>query len=136
MPDAERFSSLVAALSSDELVSLYADTIDARSEVRDSWDGPFISELDAHLSEDSCEDLTDWIVGQGHAYWERARGADDSALENLWKECVADRKTPVGRWNAATPAIAPSFFNSYAQRFDADVFIDAVDVELNARAAR
>ena len=133
MPDPERFFAQVDALNADELVMLYADVIDARDEVRCAWEGPFIPELDSHLSEDSTEDLTDWIVGQGYAYWQRAIEAEDAALATMLSESEAERETPSGRWNERTPVIGPAFFNSYAKRFDADVFLDAVDAELKAR---
>ncbi|MBZ5715907.1 hypothetical protein [Nannocystis pusilla] len=136
MPDPDRFAALVAEQSAEQLVALYADVVDASSEVRDKWEGPYIPELDACLSEDSCEDLTDWIVGQGHDYWSRARGADDEALAAMWQEAGREDEAGRGRWNAETPAIGPSFYDSYARRFDDEdgQFLDAVEAELEARA--
>ncbi len=46
----------------------------ASEAVCEPWDGPYIEERDYHLSEDSTEDLTDWIVAQGNDAWEYARG--------------------------------------------------------------
>ncbi|MCY1061785.1 hypothetical protein [Nannocystis sp. SCPEA4] len=136
MPDPNRFDALVAEQSADQLVELYADVIDASAEVRVKWEGPYIPELDACLSEDSCEDLTDWIVGQGHDYWSRACGADDEALAAMWQESVREREAGRGRWTARTPPIGPKFFSSYARRFDNDdgQFLEAVEAELDARA--
>src|SRR5574338_1514895 len=84
MPDPGRFAARVAELDAQQLVELYADVIDASAEVRAKWEGPYIPDFDGHLSEDSCEDFTDWVVGQGHEYWSRARGADDETLAAMW----------------------------------------------------
>lgn len=136
MPDPNRFQALVNQQGADLLVKLYADVVDASAEVREKWEGPYVSELDAHLSEDGCEDLTDWIVGQGHDYWSRACGLDDEALAAMWQESGREDEAGHGRWTARTPAIGPAFYNSYAARFDDDdgQFLDAVDAELEARA--
>jgi hypothetical protein len=37
------------------------------------WSGPYINESIGHLSEDSTEDLTDWIVAQGQKAWNYAQ---------------------------------------------------------------
>lgn len=136
MPDPDRFHALVAEQDADRLVELYADVVDAGAEVRVKWEGPYIAELDGCLSEDSCEDLTDWIVGQGHDYWSGACGADDEALAAMWQESRRERDAGRGRWTGPTPAIGPAFFNSYARRFDNDSgqFLEAVEAELDARA--
>lgn len=136
MPDPERFKALVGDLNAEQLIELHADVIDARSEVREKWEGPYIPDLAACLSEDSCEDFTDWVVGQGHAYWSAARGRDDDALAVMFAEDVRERSSKRGRWHGETPAIGPALFNSFDARFDNDEFqfLDAVDAELEARA--
>lgn len=133
MPDPARFHALVAELDEDLLVVLYADVVDASAEVRAKWEGPFVPELDGCLSEDSCEDFTDWVVGQGHDYWSRARGGDDEALAAMWRESGAEQQAGGGRWTGKTPAIGPAFFNSYAARFDRKQFLEAVEDELACR---
>lgn len=40
---------------------------------RDPWDGPYVSEIGGHLSEDDMQDLNDWIVAQGKRAWVYAR---------------------------------------------------------------
>jgi|GEM_PF-4036929 len=48
----------------------------ANQYTRDPWDGPYISEVGGELSEDSTEDLNDWIVVQGFSAWNYARSVD------------------------------------------------------------
>ncbi len=136
MPDPARFAARVEALSAEQLIELGADAIDARSEVREKWEGPFIPDLEGCLSEDSCEDFTDWVLGQGHDYWWAARGRDDEALAAMFAEDVRERNGARLRWSGRTPAIGPAFFNSYNRRFpnEAFEFLDGVDAELAARA--
>ena len=136
MPDPGLFKAKVDELGVDELIKRYADVVDASSEVREKWEGPYIPDLDACLSEDSCEDFSDWVVGQGHEYWAAARGRDDAALAAMFAENVRERSSKRGRWSGETPAIGPAFYNSYDERFDndEDQFLDAVDAELEARA--
>jgi hypothetical protein len=137
MPDPGRFTALVGELGAEQLIALHADVIDARSEVREKWEGPYIPDLEGCLSEDSCEDFTDWVVGQGYEYWRAARGRDDEALAGMFAEDVRERSHKRGRWHGATPAIGPAFYASFDARFDNDKyqFLDAVDAELEARAA-
>jgi hypothetical protein len=138
LPDPGRFAALVDELDEEGLIELHADVIDARSEVRDKWEGPYIPELNGCLSEDSCEDFTDWVVGQGYAYWSAARERDDAALAALWAESVRERGGEAGRWNGRTPAIGPAFYASFDARFDNDEFefLEGVEAELEARARR
>lgn len=135
MPDPRRFEALVGELSAQELVERHADVIDARAEVRDKWEGPYIPELGACLSEDSCEDFTDWVVGQGYEYWAAARGADDEALARMFAEDVRERGHKRGRWHGETPAVGPALYASFDARFDNDElqFLEAVDAALAAR---
>ncbi len=136
MPDPDRFEACVGELSAEQLIELGADVIDASSEVREKWKGPYIPGLAACLSEDSCEDFTDWVLGQGHDYWWAARGRDDAALAAMFAEEVRERNGARLRWNGRTPAIGPTFFNSYDRRFTNEEFefLDGVDAELAARA--
>ena len=88
MPDPERFVAAVAELEEDALIERYADVFTARQRVRVKWAGPFIDAAIGHLSEDSTEDLCDWVVGQGSAIWAAACGAADATLVALfaWSE--------------------------------------------------
>lgn len=135
MPNPARFKALVNELSAEQLVECYADVIEASGAVRDKWEGPYIPDLKTCLSEDSCEEFTDWVVGQGHEYWSNARGRDDEALAAMFEE--HDRETGKrGRWKGKTPAIGPAFYVSFNARFDnkASQFLKAVDAVLDARA--
>ena len=100
---------------------------------RVKWAGPFIDAAIGHLSEDSTEDLCDWIVGQGSAIWAAACGAADATLVALFHEAHAERARP-GRWRGRTPAIGPALFNAHARRFDSDDFHDRVADVLAIRA--
>jgi hypothetical protein len=135
MPNPDRFAAMVDELSEAQLVECYADVIDASGEVREKWEGPYIPDLEACLSEDSCRDLTDWVVGQGHEYWSNARGRDDEALAAMFAENLRERTGAHGRWNGETPAIGPAFYNSFDERFDDEdcQFLDAVEAVLDAR---
>lgn len=133
MPDPERFAAAVAELEEDALIERYADVFTARQRVRVKWAGPFIDAAIGHLSEDSTEDLCDWIVGQGSAIWAAACGAADATLVALFHEAHAERARP-GRWRGRTPAIGPALFNAHARRFDSDEFHDRVADVLAIRA--
>ena len=140
MPERRRFADAVAALDREGLIQRHTDVIQARNEIREKWNGPYIDEKIEHLSEDSTEDLEDWIVGQGHEYWTRARGADDCTLAAMFAEYAAERQGARGRWDGRTPAIGPSFYESNRARFpdddDGDEFLDAVHAELELRAVK
>jgi hypothetical protein len=45
------------------------------------WDGPYIDDEIEQLSEDSTEELTDWIVSQGKSAWEYALRNPDQLSE-------------------------------------------------------
>lgn len=92
------------ALDADALVELLADLVDAAAEVRVKWEGPFDPSLGVCWSEDSTEDLTDWIVSQGTDVWRAARGATDEALIELARARQAEG-TASGRWNDGTPPL-------------------------------
>ncbi|MBL8975485.1 MAG: hypothetical protein JNK56_33100 [Myxococcales bacterium] len=133
MPDPERFAAAVAELKEDALIERYADVFTARQRVRVKWAGPFIDAAIGHLSEDSTEDLCDWIVGQGSAIWAAACGAADATLVALFHEAHAERARP-GRWRGRTPAIGPALFNAHARHCDGDEFHDRVAEVLAIRA--
>jgi len=140
IPDRRHFADAVAALDREGLIQRHADVIQARDEIRMKYDGPYIDEKIEYLSEDSTEDLADWIVGQGHDYWTRARGADDATLAAMFAEYAAERRGAPGRWDGRTPPMGPSFYESNRKRFenhddDDDEFLDAVLAELELRAA-
>ena len=139
MPERRRFADAVAALDREGLIQRHADVIQARDEIRMKWDGPYIDAEIGHLSEDSTEDLADWIVGQGHAYWARARGADDPTLAAMFAEYAAERRGAPGRWDGRTPPMGPSFHASNHARFpdeeEHEDLLDAVHTELRASGA-
>ena len=93
------------ALDADALVELLADLVDAAAEVRVKWEGPFDPSLGAAggcWSEDSTEDLVDWIVAQGTVVWRAARGATDEALLELARTRDA-QAAGGGPWDEGTP---------------------------------
>ncbi len=133
VPDPERFAAAVEGLDQDALIERYADVFAARQAVRVKWAGPWIDAAIGHLSEDSTEDLCDWIVGQGSEIWAGACGAADATLVALFHAAHAERGRP-GRWRGRTPEIGPALFNAYARRCDGDEFHDRVADVLAIRA--
>ena len=96
----------LAALDADALVELLADLVDAAAEVRVKWEGPCDPSLGAEgqcWSEDSTEDLVDWIVAQGTEVWLTARGASDAFLLALARARDEEEQAGSGRWDAGTP---------------------------------
>ena len=73
----------------------------ASEAVCEPWDGPYIEERGYHLSEDSTEDVTDWIVAQGKDAWEYARGpsVNWSQLLTLSHQPTAHRDPEIAAWH-------------------------------------
>jgi len=92
-PSKDRLIASLDALPRQELVAFVIHVEAARWEVREEWEGPFIHDNVGHLSEDGTQNLTDWIVSQGEAFWRGACGASDEVLRDLFfeREDAVDR---------------------------------------------
>jgi hypothetical protein len=127
-PSVERLVLALRVLSREELVSFGAHVTDLRYAVREPWNGPDIPGVGV-LSEDSTEDLTDWIVSQGREYCERAEGSDDAHLAECFALYYAVRTPGHPRaWQPrAIPSLMGTLYNVWCERFDGDEFHAAID---------
>lgn len=70
-------------------------------QVCEPWDGPFIDDSVGHLSEDSTEDLADWVVAQGRDAWHYAQTTyvDWRRLLYLAHDPNAERSSEIEMWH-------------------------------------
>lgn len=121
-PSTERLQARLRGLERDELLDFAGFVAERRSAVRAPWDGPFIDAATGHLSEDSMEDLADWIVSQGKAYWSAAVGANDEHLRACFGLYYAVREPGHARAWQPTPVqhLMGTVHHVWSERFDPD----------------
>lgn len=127
-PDVPRLEEALRALGRDELIAFALFVQEARWSIREPWSGPVIPGIGA-LSEDSTEDLTDWIVLQGREYWARVVAGNDERLAGCFADYQAARSPDHSR--AWRPSSRPSLMSLtraiWAERFDPDELWDALE---------
>lgn len=132
--DRDALDAALRQLDADELVAFGALVRDAGAAVREPWQGPWVpsDHFDAggfHLSEDSTEDFTDWIVSLGRAAWLPLVGADDAALQEVYAiyNTLRDDLAHPMRWSGPSGKVFLSglVYNIYTDRFGDD-FHDAL----------
>lgn len=107
--DCAALHAALSALDADELLAFGALVRDAGSAVREPWQGPWVpsdhfKEGGFHLSEDSTEDFTDWIVSLGRDVWMPLVGASDENLHpiHLVYNMIRDDHGHPMRWSGVS----------------------------------
>jgi hypothetical protein len=120
-PSKDRLIAALDALPRQELVAFVIHVEAARWEVREEWEGPFIDDNIGHLSEDGTQNLTDWIVSQGEAFWRGTCSASDGVLRDLFfeHEDAAHDEAHPRHWVGGGGTLSPwcSASASYRRRF-------------------
>ena len=136
--DEARLAAQLAALDRETLLTLAAQALDARFEVRAPWEGPFVPSVGGCLAADGTEDLTDWVVGPGRAAWLELVGADDAGLVAAFERMHAQTRDAglPGTWRPhASTSVQGHLYAAYTERFGDDFhealdsFVDAADAE-------
>ncbi|MFZ6185589.1 hypothetical protein [Nannocystis pusilla] len=135
-PDGAALARRLTDLDAESLLGLAADVVDASADVRAPWEGPLDTGGNFYWSEDSTEDLTDWIVAQGEAFWRAAVGASDEQLMAIVPEYHRERSDGQGaRWNGRTPNLRGLLFSTYRARFaDAENYFEGLSRVLDERS--
>ena len=136
-PDGAALARRLADLDAESLLRLSADVVDASADVRVPWEGPLDSSGGFCWSEDSTEDLTEWIVAQGEAFWRAAVGASDEQLMAIVPEYHRERSDGQGvRWSGRTPNLRGLLFSTYKARFaDVENYFDGLERVLDERSS-
>ena len=101
----ERLCNELQNMNVQQLEKFVAYFVLANQYTRDPWNGPFISEIDGHLSEDGTQYLNDWIVAQGKRAWDYARStsADWNEIFRLATTENAQTTNPNFDWHKPDP---------------------------------
>jgi hypothetical protein len=136
-PDGAALARRLADLDAESLLGLAADVVDAGADVRVSWEGPLDADGKSYWSEGSTENLTDWIVAQGEAFWRTAVGASDEQLMAIAPEYHRERGGGnSSRWNGRTPNLRGLLFSTYKARFaDGENYFDGLSRVLDERSS-
>jgi hypothetical protein len=132
-PDLKKLEKALEELEKEQLEDYYGLYKRASQEIRDPWDGPYINEEIDHLSEDSTEDLCDWIVSQGYDHWSEMDIDDESlaAVFHSMKKVEKGKKVKgCVNWNSNTkyPYKTPKALalSVYEEKFGEDMY-DHID---------
>lgn len=136
-PDGAALARRLTDLDAESLLGLAADVVDASADVRVSWEGPLDASGNFYWSESSTENLTDWIVAQGEAFWRAAVGAGDEQLMAIVPEYHGERSGgPSSRWNGRTPNLRGLLYSTYKARFAAaESYFDGLSRVLDERSS-
>lgn len=137
-PDKAALAQRLSELDAEALLELAADVVDASADVRPSWEGPLDRRGGYCWSEDSTEDLTDWVVAQGEVFWRAAVGASDEQLMDIVPEYHRERADGhSARWDGRTPHLRGLVHVAYKRRFaEVEDYFDGLSRVLDARAER
>jgi hypothetical protein len=121
-PSTERLQAQLRGLERDDLLDFAGFVAECTSAVREPWQGPFIDDAVGHLSEDSTQDLADWIVTQGKSYWSDAVGANDEHLRACFELSHAVLEPGHPRAWQPTPVLhlTGTVHHVWSERFDPD----------------
>ena len=107
----------------------------ASDSVCHQWDGPYIDDEIEHLSEDSTQDLTYWIVSNGKDFWLRATEPEANLVELFWMSVKVARGeiSDPPKWTSEVASDnrrgsqTPNYIAGaiYSERFDGE-FLDAL----------
>lgn len=144
-PSMAALRTSLEALDREGLENFYGFFESLAWDVR-SDEGTYVDDAIGYLSEDGAEDLANWVVSQGRAYWERIR-EDLSVLgpeylrmsdvqagrpsETAVKWELEPRDSAYGRVGHLSLVVA-----MYAARFDASIFDVAGEVSERVESLR
>lgn len=124
-PDREALRSAIDALSRDDLVAFAGHVVVARNLICENTMGPRQGPAHERLTPVATEELTEWVVARGRAFWKVNRRADESTLSSLYREYL----------DQSTPQVLGEAFHSYSERFgdDLNTAVDAYLAQVKAR---